>query len=322
MPRPPWRNRPGLTTAGAVAVGAIRGRAHAIVSAPFLEATVSEDDDDLVLLRRLAAGLVTASGRGRTVQAVGPFQAIIAPTSDAYLMSLAVPVATPPDWQPAIDRLDDHFAACQRTVRLEFFAELFPTLAPALEAAGMARQMTAPVMVCTPDASLTRVPDEPARGPDDRPRTAAHDEARLRPLGGDLVVLRAHDVHAIDAFLALQAEAFGMPFATAEAWRESLVEGLGDGGILAGMITVDGVPAAGATILSGGDVAELAGVGTLPAYRRRGLAAKVCAALMARYFARGGQLCWLSSGPEAQGLYTGLGFRTVGTQINMGRQSG
>jgi len=272
---------------------------------------VADADANLALLQRVADGMLAASSRGRTVRSIGPFRTCIAQSSDAYLMSLALPVQTPDEWAPAIARLEAYFAACQRTVRLEFFEELFPTLAPALEAAGIVRQMTAPVMACTPDAF------RPAPSSSVRIATAP---ASAAPAA--LAALDAHDAAAIDAFLNLQADAFGMPLATAHAWRSTLATGLADGMILGTVATIAGVVASGATLLVGGDVAELAGVGTGASFRRRGLGSAVCSQLMARYFAGGGTLCWLSAGPEALALYQALGFRTIGTQINIGRQRG
>lgn len=265
-------------------------------------------DADPRLLRRLADGLIAAGSRGRTVARVGPFVALVARTSDAYLMSLAVPVEAADDWPPAIARLDAHFAAHGRTTRLEYFEELHPTLLPALLDAGMELQMTAPVMVCTPETFRP-----PPRRMGGAPGPDAGDAA--------FALLRPGDAAGLDAFLALQAEAFAMPLPTVQAWQPSLAAGLQDGMVLAGLVRVGDEPAAGATLLVGGDVAELAGVGTLPAMRRRGLAAWACGELMARYFARGGSLCWLSAEPEAQGLYARLGFTVVGTQRNVGRQA-
>ena len=66
-----------------------------------------------------------------------------------------------------------------------------------------------------------------------------------------------------------------------------------------------------------GAVAELAGVWTLPGWRRCGLARACCRLLLDRFFATGGELAWLSVGDAAgAALYVGLGFRPCGTQLN------
>ncbi|MEU4780721.1 GNAT family N-acetyltransferase [Micromonospora sp. NPDC023633] len=63
-----------------------------------------------------------------------------------------------------------------------------------------------------------------------------------------------------------------------------------------------------------GDVAEIAGVATLPAARRRGLGAAVTAALARELLAAGTDLVFLSAGSEdIARVYLRVGFRRVGT---------
>ncbi|SCL15874.1 FR47-like protein [Micromonospora nigra] len=63
-----------------------------------------------------------------------------------------------------------------------------------------------------------------------------------------------------------------------------------------------------------GDVAEIAGVATLPAARRRGLGAAVTAALARQLLAAGTSLVFLSAGDEdIARVYVRVGFRRVGT---------
>ncbi|HEU4411063.1 MAG TPA: GNAT family N-acetyltransferase [Polyangiaceae bacterium] len=63
-----------------------------------------------------------------------------------------------------------------------------------------------------------------------------------------------------------------------------------------------------------GPVAEIVGVATLPAARRRGLGAAVTAALAQRAHATGADLIFLSAGnDDVARLYARLGFRRVGT---------
>ena len=63
-----------------------------------------------------------------------------------------------------------------------------------------------------------------------------------------------------------------------------------------------------------GDVAEIAGVATLPVARRRGLGAAVTAAMARSLRAAGTDLVFLSAGSEEIArVYLRVGFRRVGT---------
>ncbi|MBU2665744.1 GNAT family N-acetyltransferase [Actinoplanes bogorensis] len=77
--------------------------------------------------------------------------------------------------------------------------------------------------------------------------------------------------------------------------------------------SADGILATGAVMRSG-DVAEVAGVATLPSARRRGYASQLTAALARRSLADGVGLVFLSAGDDdVARLYTKVGFRRVGT---------
>jgi ribosomal protein S18 acetylase RimI-like enzyme len=64
-------------------------------------------------------------------------------------------------------------------------------------------------------------------------------------------------------------------------------------------------------------VAELYGVVTDPPFRRRGVAATICSALVERLFHDGGSLVFLDAeNPGAEALYAGLGFRRIGARLS------
>lgn len=228
----------------------------------------------------LAARFRDAASRGRDAVDVGPFRAIFSRDSNEYLQSVAVPMVREADWRAAMPALRREFERRGRKARLEFFAEFAPGLDAAVEV-----EMRAPVMVVTP-ATL---------------RAAPSSGLRYQRVGAAL----------LDAFLASQSEAYGV----ADVWRAWYERGLGDGSLLVGALLDGDTVACGATIQPGG---ELAGVGTPPRFRRRGLAADLCSRLIADAFAQGHDLCWLSAGEMGLGLYRRLGFETVGTQINAG----
>ncbi|MGK5639979.1 GNAT family N-acetyltransferase [Streptomyces sp. URMC 126] len=81
----------------------------------------------------------------------------------------------------------------------------------------------------------------------------------------------------------------------------------------------DGVPLCAGQHQPVGAVAEIVGVGTLPAARRRGLGLAVTAALAADARARGVDTVFLSAGDDdVARLYGRLGFRRVGTALIAG----
>ncbi|WP_026868378.1 GNAT family N-acetyltransferase [Inquilinus limosus] len=246
------------------------------------------------LLERLVPNTLAAATEGRQRIDVGPFALFVSGASDDPIQSFAVPVVPAPDWRPAVAGLHRAFDAAGRRFRIEFFRELHPALSPTLYAMGYQREMEAPLMALHRDA-WRPAPDGPAR------------------------LLTAEDEAAIDGLMLVQREAFNQPLDDAgEAdFRIRLRRGLACGSRQAALARIDGVPAASGLLLIGGDTAELAAVGTRPAFRRRGLAEAVCRRLLAAYFA-GGELAWLSAAAGAEPLYAKLGFRPVGTQLNFG----
>jgi len=79
---------------------------------------------------------------------------------------------------------------------------------------------------------------------------------------------------------------------------------------------LDGQVAGRASIGTVDGVAELYGVVTDPPFRRRGVAATICSALVQRLFRDGGTLVFLDAeNPGAEALYARLGFRSVGARL-------
>jgi hypothetical protein len=249
------------------------------------------------LLDRLARQFAAAVADGSEVHDLPGFRVHLWREADPFYRNVAIPTAALPDVQPAIRAMAALFERHGRIPRLEFFAELWPGLAAALEAEGFVLERRAPVLVLA--AGDMPAPAGPARllGP----------ETPLATLG---------------AFLAGAAAAFGESASVLAAGElERFARGLREGGIAAAAaLSAEGELFSGASLIRKGAVAELAGVWTLPERRRRGLARTVCVALLARFFATGGELAWLSAGDAAsEALYRGLGFSPCGTQLNLAR---
>jgi ribosomal protein S18 acetylase RimI-like enzyme len=80
-----------------------------------------------------------------------------------------------------------------------------------------------------------------------------------------------------------------------------------------------GVTVGRASIGTVDEVGELYGVITEPAFRRQGVAAAVCSALLQRFFDEGGRLAFLDAESRpAQRLYARLGFDVVGIRLAYG----
>lgn len=243
-----------------------------------------------------------AVGRlGREPTALDAFDLFIGPGAQAHL-SFALPRSPdPPHWELHVAALQKAFVQRGRRPHLEYIEELHPTLAPALEAAGLHCEMRAPVMILEMDRLST-----------EEPSAAAMQAGRYRRLD-------ASDESFLKAMLLRQQIAYGMPAdESAFGWLPMLRQGLREGGAMGAVLEQEGEPLAGAVIQIGAGVGELAGVWTAARLRKQGLAYALCRQLLVDYAAMGYTLCWLSAAEGAQRLYEKLGFITVGTQLNYG----
>lgn len=179
-------------------------------------------------------------------------------------------------------------AAINRQPRLEFFAERYPKLAVELTRAGFGIEMEAPVMTLT--------------------------VGQWTPAGsGHVTVASPDDVSLIDSITDV---AFGAE--STEAQRLTTEKAIAEGRYLAALAWEDGIPVSAGFAIGNDQVREIAGVATLPEYRRRGHAGAVIQALLRRFFEAGGEVAWLTPGDAgAEQLYTKLGFVAAGTQLNM-----
>lgn len=245
-------------------------------------------------LARAERALVLQARHGRRAVAAGALLACFAPDGSDDFLHIAVPgAADPDDWAPSVRRLLE--LGPGRVPRLEFMEELHPDLPAALEARGFRTSARAAAMVTTA-GDLGRLPDAPVGPP---------------PL--DLAEAPRH----LGRFLDAQAQAFGMAPGSGRLFFDRLRAGLADGSVLAAARLEGDTPVSGATLLVTSEGAELAGVWTSPERRRRGLALGVCRHLLASALDHGVDFVWLSAAPDAAHLYRRLGFRRVGTQVNV-----
>jgi ribosomal protein S18 acetylase RimI-like enzyme len=243
---------------------------------------------------RLQRQLLHALARGAERIDTGSFMIHLWPTRDPYYRTVALPVRPAADWGRAIAAMCEAFAEAGRLPRLELIAEAWPDLPPALEALGFVREVEAPVMIL----------EEPPWGTGDSTAPVVMLEA-------------AFGAGLLRKFLERQSAAFGATEAVEEHEVKDLARALGEGATLAAAVIERCEPVAGASLIGVGREAELAGVWTARERRRQGLATRTCRRLLQAFFARGGELVWLSAaGQGSDALYRRLGFRAVGVQLN------
>ncbi|MFE0464364.1 GNAT family N-acetyltransferase [Kitasatospora sp. NPDC058965] len=181
--------------------------------------------------------------------------------------------------------------------RLEFAPEAAPAVEPALRAAGFTVEAVHEYLVCTP-----RTLTVPQTGAADAPLVQAPASAA--------------DYTVIDAALA---EAFTGEFTSSPEGAARLRRTQEGGGAVRFVRSPDGGCAGGALCSAPAvGTCELAGVGTRPAFRGRGIAGAVTAALAGTMFDRGADSVWLEySGEGSRRVYERVGFRPAGTRLYM-----
>jgi ribosomal protein S18 acetylase RimI-like enzyme len=257
------------------------------------------------LLGRIARAVLANARSGRETAVVGPFVALVDLVSPSAWASLAVPSPDAPpgtDWAAQLPALAAHFAARARTLRFEFLEDLFPSLGAVLEGAGWPLASRDPLFVCCPE---DLVPPAPVRGLSLEPLDAGSSDDLL----GLFLDVQLH---------AFEPQSAGSPSA---GERQQLRSRMALGAIRCLLARLDGFPAGTGCALPAAGAAEIAGIGTLPAFRARGVGSAVTARLAADLFASGVELAWLTAGSGGAGrVYGRVGFRSIGAfQRNHGR---
>jgi ribosomal protein S18 acetylase RimI-like enzyme len=238
----------------------------------------------------------------------GSFVAGFDPGTTSPFINYASPLPGADPAAAEIARLVAEFRSRDLKPRVEFAPGAAPAVEQALRAAGFAAEEEYEYLVCTPDTLVMP-----------RQRTGSHGPAAVGPAGRTaLPKVRAprtdEEYLAIDAALA---EAFGSEY-DGSAEGAARLRRIEDHGGAIRFVAAPGGGCAGAGSCSGpaAGTCELAGVGTRPAFRGRGIAAAVTADLTAAMFARGAHSVWLeSSGDDSRRVYERLGYRAAGTRL-------
>lgn len=237
----------------------------------------------MTVAERVQGSIRAVNAASREPIEAGAFTLYRDRASDHPYLNYAVPRAAP--WT-GIDALRAACAERDLRPRLEFVAECAPGLEEALAAAGFEVEMRIPVMTC------------------------AREDARAVPLPEGVTLAPVAAGADARAYREVGAEAFGQPPPS----ERELAAPPPAGGILA-RVDVAAVGIGVHTAVAEG-VSEIAGIGVLAPFRRRGIAGAITAAASAAAFAEGAELCFLTPGDDgAERVYARAGFARAGTTM-------
>jgi ribosomal protein S18 acetylase RimI-like enzyme len=242
----------------------------------------------------IAAHMRTAASR-RSGGRAGPFTVGLDPHSDDPMRNYAVPDH---DAQPGAGdtgALIAFFLRSHRIPRLEYVEEDAPRTWPALAAAGFTVERRTPVMIATPATRLT-------------PRSTAGITIRQAATDADLI-----------AAATVQHHAYQVPRPPGPHDIARLTTLTQRGGLVA--IAID--DSSGTVVGTGlvdvmGDrpaVGELAAVGVLTAFRRRGIASALSAHLTRTAHSQDIGLVFLEAEPDEEQIYRRTGFTDATTKL-------
>lgn len=266
-------------------------------------ATGEKPEPDLI--RRLESYYDAVPRSHATVEAVGPFTLFVATSGWPYYARPAID-ATIEISSDDVRRVLDRQRELGVPQSIEWVDEVTPGLAETVESMGIA-VARCPLLVL----------DGPPRGEAGSARIigAGDSEHLVQSRAAVWVAFQNSGTSTGEAGIAERDAQLD------RAEREvqgSVLDRLAAGQLRVAAVSVGDEPAAGA--VGGGSyapvagVAELAGIGVLPAFRRRGLAASVTHALAADALSRGIATVFCSAEGEAVArVYEGIGFTRVGT---------
>jgi GNAT superfamily N-acetyltransferase len=232
----------------------------------------------------------------REIERIGPFLASFSTRSTNPFLNYAIP---DDGAMPGDDDVAGLIAAYERRdlrPRLEYLPDLAPAVEPSLVAAGFVVEGRLALM--EPIGT-----DRPAAVPEGIELVPPSTDEELRGLR------------------SVQHEAYDEPGAPTDEDVVSLRRGLesGGGAILA-RTTDDRTPVgAGEFTPIIGGVSEITSIGVIPPYRRRGIAAAMCARLSAEVRARGATTPFLMANDAESRVYARVGFVTRGAVLHISR---
>jgi ribosomal protein S18 acetylase RimI-like enzyme len=242
--------------------------------------------------QRIQAYLRAHALRREDHERIGPFLASFDKDTDNRYLNYAVPDDGAAPLSADIDRLTDSFLRRGRMPRLEYIAEAAPCVEPALIAKGFAIEKRFPILVCIPGGEHEQHSD-------------------------NIGIALARDDGDIVAAAEVGAEAYGSETCP-EPMRRLVTQG--------GVLMVAREPRSGRTVGAGmatpahEGTSEVAGIGVHTAFRRRGIAGALTAAITREAFVRGVTLAWLAPGHDgAERIYMRAGFVRASEQLHISK---
>jgi ribosomal protein S18 acetylase RimI-like enzyme len=243
----------------------------------------------------LIASYMRAAASGRPGDRNGPFIIGLDAYSDDPMRNYAVPDHGACPAADDIAALITFFRRSHRVPRLEYIEEDAPDAWPALAAAGFTIERRTPVMIATPGTRLT-------------PRSPAAITIRQATNDADLT-----------AAATVQHHAYEMPHPPGPQDIPRLTRLVQRGGLVAIAVDESSGTATGTGLIDVTNdvpgVGELAAVGVLTAFRRRGIASALSAHLARTAHSQGISLVFLEAEPEEERIYRHAGFADVTTKI-------
>ncbi len=233
---------------------------------------------------------------------VSPFTAYLHPTEELIYFNYAIPdapvSARDAKARAALEGLKSTFHHHQRVPRFEWITEYAPSLDVLLAQAGFEEESRLPLMLCTPDTLV------------------------MPPTVEGLTITRLHADSTLADVIAhrrVGGLSFGhdTPAAMLEAQAPAALAGLRDStaGRFLGWWEGEVVAVATYSAPNNG-LTQLGGVGTLEAFRQRGIGAYLSAVATRTAFDNGVTLAILSAGNEgATRVYERIGYRASATAL-------
>ena len=248
----------------------------------------------MIDITRLQAQLRYGASQAFQAISVQPFKFYFNPDDDSLYSNYAIPDAPEDgDLGKAITALKAAFHERQRTPRLEYLEDFAPDLAAALEANGFRQEIRTLLMVCTPD-SFRPAPDVPGLVIHPIDSTSPIEDQRAA------VTVQSRSFGSEDALEATEEKVhqYFARFASQQMFLAKL----------------DGQPMSVASLMPAYDgIAEVAGLGTVSPFRRRGIGAVVTGHATRVAFDQGLEVVFLTATDERAGReYTRVGFQGMG----------